>query len=44
MRTKHLLMTMALPLAFAACTSDEFETTQSGPVDLSGRKAWEMLN
>ncbi|MCD8078875.1 MAG: hypothetical protein LUF04_00185, partial [Bacteroides sp.] len=26
-------------LAFAACTSDEFETTQSGPVDLSGRKA-----
>lgn len=39
MRTKHLLMTMALPLAFAACTSDEFETTQSGPVDLSGRKA-----
>lgn len=39
MRTKHLLMTMALPFAFAACTSDEFETTQSGPVDLSGRKA-----
>lgn len=26
MRTKHLLMTMALPLAFAACTSEEFES------------------
>ena len=32
-------MTMALPFAFVACTSDEFETTQNGPVDLSGRKA-----
>ena len=30
MRTKHLLMTMALPLAFAACTSDEFESFDQG--------------
>ena len=44
MRTKYLLMTMALPLAFAACTSDEFESqgvdinlaerTEIGQVDL----------
>ena len=45
MRTKHVLMTMALPLAFAACTSEEFESydnnvslaqrTEIGQVDLS---------
>lgn len=26
MKTKHLLFTMALPLAFVACTNDEFES------------------
>ena len=45
MRTKHVLMTMALPLAFAACTSEEFESydsnvslaqrTEIGQVDLT---------
>lgn len=29
MRTKHLLFAMALPIAFAACTSDEFPETGS---------------
>ena len=37
MRTKHLLMTMALPLAFAACTSDEFESFDQGD-SLKNRK------
>ena len=45
MRTKHVLMTMVLPLAFAACTSEEFESydnnvslaqrTEIGQVDLT---------
>lgn len=37
MRTKHFFMAMALPLAFAACTSEEFESAQNA-TDLSGRK------
>lgn len=43
MRTKHLFMTMVLPLAFAACTSDEFETIQNEGSSLAGRKALENV-
>lgn len=32
MKTKHLLFAMALPLAFAACTNDDFENNASSPV------------
>lgn len=39
MKTKNLLFAMALPVAFAACSSEEFETLQNGQVDLGARKA-----
>lgn len=32
MKTKHLLFAMALPLAFTACTNDDFEDNASSPV------------
>lgn len=32
MKTKHLLFAMALPLAFAACTNDEFESNSMSQV------------
>lgn len=38
MRTKHLFMAMALPVAFAACTSEEFESFQNGQTDLTARR------
>lgn len=37
MKTKHLLMAMTLPLAFAACTSEEFESVGNGN-NLASRK------
>lgn len=36
-------MTMVLPLAFAACTSDEFETIQNEGSSLAGRKVLENV-
>ena len=38
MRTKNLLFAMTLPVAFAACSSEEFETLQGGQVNLGARK------
>lgn len=32
MKTKHLLFALALPLAFTACTNDDFEDNASSPV------------
>lgn len=39
MRTKHLLMAMALPALFAACQQDEFMTDSTNADALQGRKS-----
>lgn len=38
MKSKNLLLALALPVAFAACTADDFITEQSGNPALAGRK------